>query len=104
MVLASIELSDQKIADFCGRWQIRELAVFGSALRDDFGPASDIDVLVSFVPGTRRSLLDMVTAEEELSALLGRPVDLLDRSAVERSENWIRRRRILESARTIYAR
>jgi hypothetical protein len=104
MVSASIQLPEEIIADFCQKWRIREFALFGSVLRDDFGPSSDVDVLVSFEPTVIRTLLDMVAAEEELAAILGRSVDLLDRSSVEHSENWIRRRRILSSARTIYAR
>lgn len=104
MVSASIKLPEEKIAGFCQKWHIREFAIFGSVLRDDFGPSSDVDVLVSFEPSSTRTLLDMVAAEEELAEILGRPVDLLDRSSVEHSENWIRRRRILNTARTIYAR
>lgn len=94
--------SRESIAEFCERWQVREIAVFGSVLRDDFGRESDIDVLVEFepdgVPGLR-----FVSMESELSRLLGRPVDVLTRSAIERSPNHIRRREILESAAVIYA-
>ena len=94
--------SPAAIADFCKRWQVAELALFGSVLRDDYGRKSDIDVLVEFasdgVPG-----LEFVTMAAELSRLLGRPVDILTRSAVERSQNHIRRREILESAEVIYA-
>jgi uncharacterized protein len=97
-------LPPKQIDAFCRRWQIVELAVFGSVLREDFRPESDIDVLVTFEPGVRWGLLDMVEAERHLEQLLGRPVDLLNRRAVEQSENWVRRRSILNSARTIYAR
>jgi predicted nucleotidyltransferase len=91
------------IEKFCRRWHVVELAVFGSALRDDFGSTSDIDLLAVFEPGTTRSLLDHVEMEEELKTIFGRDVDLVTRKSVERSQNWIRRRAILESARTIYA-
>jgi predicted nucleotidyltransferase len=97
-----IELPPEQIADFCRRWKITELALFGSALREDFGPSSDVDFLVSFAPDAEWSLLDHVRMEEELKALIGREVDLISRRAVERSENRIRRSAILESAKPLY--
>lgn len=90
------------IAEFCRRWRIIKLEVFGSVLRDDFGPESDIDFLVTFDPTARMSLFDLVHAEEELSSMVGRSVDLVERGPIEVSKNWIRRRSILESSRTIY--
>lgn len=104
MPTVAIDIPQQELDDFCRKWKIREVSLFGSVLREDFGPRSDVDVMVAFEPGAVISLLDMVDAELELAEILGRPVDLLERSAVEHSENWIRRRRILGSARTIYAR
>ena len=98
-----ISLKHEEIAAFCQRWQITELAFFGSVLRDDFRPDSDVDVLVTFAPGVEWSLFDHITMEEELSALLGRKVDLVSRRAIERSSNWIRRKAILETAEPFYA-
>lgn len=72
---------------FCCRWAVAELALFGSVLRDDFGPESDIDILVTFLPEAEWSLLDHVQMEMELAELLGRHVDLVTRRAVERSQN-----------------
>ena len=72
-------------------------------LRDDFGPESDIDVLVSFLPEAEHGLLDLVAMEEELGRLHGRKVDLVSRRGIERSRNYIRRRAILDSAEVIYA-
>jgi predicted nucleotidyltransferase len=95
--------SRQTVADFCRRWRIAELALFGSVLRDDFRSDSDVDVLVSYLPEARWTLLDHVRMQEELTELFGRKVDLVDRAAVERGANWIRRRSILESARTYWA-
>ena len=99
---ARIETSPDAVAAFCQRWHVAELALFGSVLRDDFGPGSDIDVLVRFetgaVPGLR-----FVSMASELSHLFGRPVDVMTRSALERSPNYIRRKEILESAEVIYA-
>ena len=90
------------IAEFFHRWKIKELRLFGSALREDFGPDSDVDFLVTFAPDAQWSLLDHTVMEEELSGLLGRKVDLVSRRAVERSSNWIRRKAILESAEPYY--
>ncbi len=71
-------------------------------LRSDFGPASDVDVLVRFALDADWSLLDHITMEEDLAALLGRRVDIVSRRAIERSHNWIRRKAILESAQPYY--
>ena len=98
-----IEIPSDAIADLCNRWQVLELARFGSVLRDDFGPESDVDVLVRFDPGARHTLLDIVQMQDELSATLGRKADLIERIAVEQSPNYIRRRAILQCAETIYA-
>ena len=99
---AKIPLDREKIAAFCQRWKITELSLFGSVLRDDFGPESDVDLLVSFAPEAKWSLLDHVAMEAEMAVILGREVDLVTRREVERSENWIRRRAILESAEAFY--
>ncbi len=96
------DVDTASLGEFCLRWKVAELAVFGSALRSDFRPDSDIDLLVTFAPDADWSLLDQVKMEEELSALLGRKVDLVSRRAVERSANWIRRKAILESAEPIH--
>jgi len=100
---AHAELRSADVADFCRRWRIRELALFGSALRDDFSDRSDLDLLVTFAPDADWSLLDHVRMQMELSDLLGRPVDLVSRRAIERSSNPIRRREILGTARIVYA-
>ena len=96
-------MPSEELAAFCKRWQISELALFGSVLRDDFGPDSDVDVLVRFLPEAEHGLFEMVAMEEELSQLLGRKADLVSRRAVEQSRNYIRRRAILGSAEVIYA-
>jgi predicted nucleotidyltransferase len=76
--------------------------LFGSALRDDFGPNSDIDLLVTFSLQAQWSLFDHMAMEEELTEMLGRKVDLVSRRGLERSQNWIRRRGILQSAQRVY--
>ena len=87
---------------FCQRWRIERLDVFGSALRDDFGPDSDIDLLVVFAPDVPWTLFDEAKMQEELESLAGRRVDLISRRAVEESPNWIRRKAILETAEPLY--
>lgn len=87
----------------CARWRISRLELFGSALRDDFRPDSDIDLLVSFAADADWSLLEHAQMQQELSDLLHRPVDLISRRAVERSANHVRRRAILDSARELIA-
>ena len=99
---ARIVIPTEGIAAFCERWQVTELALFGSVLRDDFGPDSDIDVLVSFKDGARHTLFDMVDMEEELRGVFGRDVDLVSRRGIERSSNHLRREAILESAEIIH--
>lgn len=98
--LASVSL--QAVQEFCLHWDILELALFGSVLRDDFGPDSDVDVLVTFAAEVEWGLFDHAQMEKELSALFGRKVDLVSRRAVERSQNWIRRKSILNTAQAIY--
>ena len=102
MTLTTLDLPLEAIAALCRRYRVRELALFGSALRDDFRPDSDLDVLVTFDPDAAWSLFDLVDMQDELSSLLGRSVDLVERPAVEGSQNWIRRREILGTAQPIY--
>lgn len=98
-----VSIRKDQLTAFCKRWRIVELALFGSVLREDFGPDSDIDVLVHFDSQARHTLLDIAQMENELSRMLGREVDLIERTAVEQSRNYIRRKSILNSAETIYA-
>jgi len=102
MTQRNIDISKEQIADFCRRWHISEFALFGSVLRDDFAPDSDLDILVTFAPGADWSLLDHLRMEQELADLLGRKIDLLSKRAVEQSHNWRRRREILNTAEVVY--
>lgn len=97
-----MNVSDKELADFCQRWKITELSVFGSVLRDDFGPHSDIDLLVKYDPEAQWSLFDHIGIETRLASLVGRDVDLVSKEGVERSDNWIRRGNILGSAELVY--
>lgn len=106
MLTTSIELPLEQIAAFCRRWNIASLEVFGSVLRDDFRDDSDVDFLFTPGPGFRRDQAYGPWAKnrvaEELSALLGRKVDLIERSQIERHRNWIRRAHILQTAQPVY--
>ncbi len=93
---------DSEIARFCQRWQIRELALFGSALRSDFGPDSDVDVLVAFSPEAEWGLLEHVRMQQELQNLFHRNVDMISRRALERSRNWLLRRQFLNTAEPLF--
>ena len=97
-----IGVPQEEIEAFCRRHRIGRLSLFGSVLRDDFGPDSDVDVLVDFDRGVDLGLLEIVSMEIELSEILGRKVDLVDREEVRRSGNYIRRRHILSTAETVY--
>ena len=98
----TISIRKDELRTFCQRHRVCRLALFGSSLREDFQPDSDIDVLVDFEEGAERGLLEFVGMQDELSEILGRQVDLVEREAVERSENYIRRRHILSTAETVY--
>jgi predicted nucleotidyltransferase len=93
---------DSEIARFCQRWRIRELALFGSAVRSDFGPDSDVDVLITFSPEAEWGLLDHVQMQQELQILFHRKVDLISKRALERSRNWLLRQEILGTAEMLF--
>lgn len=96
----SIELPEEKIADFCQRWKITEFAVFGSVLREDFGPDSDIDVLVTFQSDAPWSMWDLLDMRKELQDLFGRDVDIVEKAGLR---NPFRRHNILNNMEVIYA-
>lgn len=98
-----IELPPDTIRRFCQKWQIAELSLFGSVLRDDFHADSDIDVLVTFTPNAPWTLLDLVNMEYELADLTGRDVDLIEKRVIEKSPNPIRKAEILNTAQVIYS-
>lgn len=92
-------ISQEKIVAFCREWMVAEMALFGSVLRDDFRPDSDIDVLVDFLPETAWSLFDISRMRLELSSLFGREVDLVQTNGLR---NPFRRRAILSNREVIY--
>lgn len=93
-------LPRKKIAEFCKRWSITEFSVFGSVLRDDFRPDSDIDVLVSIDPTAHIGLLEIAQMQIELENMFKRSVDLLEKEGLR---NPYRRQEILSTAQVIYA-
>src|SRR3990172_1399794 len=103
MVIRNFELPVEAIADVCRKHEVKELSIFGSALCDDFGPESDVDFLVVFKNNDAGPWMSKFTdLEEDLSRALGRRVDVVDKRGVQQSENYIRRRHILSSAKVIY--
>jgi predicted nucleotidyltransferase len=99
-----IELPMDAIRGYCARWKITEFALFGSVLRDDFGPDSDVDVLVTFAPDAHWSLFDIVRMQDELSGIVGRDVDLVERKALQESRNYLRRDAILRHTQQVVSR
>ena len=101
---AAIDQKRDALAAICRRYGVVRLEVFGSAARGgDFEPnRSDADFLVTFKPAARNDLAALADLKEALERLLGRPVDLIEREAVEASRNFIRRRAILKEAQTVY--
>jgi len=95
-----LPIDRERIAEFCGRWRVVELSVFGSVLREDFGPHSDVDVLVAFSPNAPWSLFDLVDMIDELKTIFQRDVDLVERDAIR---NPFRRRAILGHREILYA-
>jgi predicted nucleotidyltransferase len=102
MTCPRIEIPQEQIAEFCRRHHIRKLSLFGSVLREDFRPNSDVDVLVDFEPEAHHGLFDLTRMQLELKEILGREVDLVEGPAIEKSRNYIRRKATLSSAETVY--
>lgn len=102
MTQPRIPIPREKVIEFCQKWNIKVFSLFGSVLRDDFRPDSDVDVLISFAPDASWTLLDHVEMQDELQVIFGRKVDLVSRKGIERSRNELRRKAILESAEIFY--
>lgn len=103
MTRIQVDISEQKLRAFCQRHRVGRLSLFGSVLRADFSPASDVDVLVEFLPDARPGLFEMARMQLELEEIFGRRVDLVSKKGLLNSPNSLRRRGILESVREIYA-
>ena len=92
----------EQLHALCRRWRVAELCLFGSALREDLRPDSDIDLLVTFMADAAWRPRDLLRMQDDLETLFGRKVDLVERAAVEENENWSRRRHILQHAEPVY--
>lgn len=103
MKVGHLEVEEAALQGLCVKWGIARLEAFGSVLRPDFRPGSDVDLLVSFRPGARISFSDLEGMEADFATLFGRSVEVVSRSGVESSRNYLRRRAILESAELLYA-
>lgn len=97
---AQVHLDKDELAAFCRKWRVRELSLFGSALRDDFGPESDLDFLVSFEPDARLDIDILLDMKEELETRFGRPVDIVEKEALR---NPWRKYEILRTREVLYA-
>ena len=100
MTRPQIDIPRDKIEDFCRRWKIKEFAFFGSVLREDFRPDSDIDVLVTFEPDGGITFDNRVEMRDELADIFGRQVDLVEKDAIR---NPFRRHDILTTKEVVYA-
>ena len=100
MPVANIDIPMEKIQAFCMKWNLSEFSLFGSVLRDDFGPESDVDVLIAFKPGFGMTIEIYMAMEDELKAMFGREIDLVEKHLVR---NPFRRHEILTTRRVLYA-
>ena len=100
MATVQLPIPKKEIAAFCKRWEVTELSLFGSVLRADFRPDSDVGVLVTFSPKAEISLFDLVQMKLDLEEIFRRPVDVIEKDALE---NPFRKREILKTAQVIYA-
>ena len=96
-------ISPDKITEFCRKWMIRELALFGPALCDDFGPNSAMGIMVTFMPDAEWGLLEHIQMQQELQVLLRHNVVLVSKRGVARSQNWLRQQEILHTAQLLFS-
>jgi len=103
MTIQKIQISEDQLSSICNKYLIKELSIFGSALRKDFDEDSDIDLLIEFKPEAAVSLFDLIDVKEDFEKLFGREIDIISKNAIKRSNNYIRKKAILENYNTIYA-
>lgn len=98
----NVNVNMKKISEFCRKWKISKLALFGSVLTEGFGPDSDVDVLLTFSLDAKHTLFDLVRMKRELETIFERRVDIVSKRGIESSRNKLRRKEILHSAEDIY--
>ena len=103
MIAHGIDLDNAAIREFCRKWNITELSVFGSILRDDFRPDSDVDFLVDYEEDAYWEIEELDEMERQLGTIVGRDVDILNRRTVQKSRNYIKRKHILRTAESVHA-
>lgn len=97
-----LNTDENKLIQICQQWQIVELSLFGSVLRNDFNKNSDIDILVTFADDAKITFFDLDSIENQFSLLFNRAVDIVTKKAIENSSNWIRKQNILANSKVIY--
>ncbi|NEQ40606.1 MAG: DNA polymerase subunit beta [Okeania sp. SIO3I5] len=97
-----LQINLEELTKFCQANLISELAVFGSILRDDFSSESDLDLLISYLPSASRGLLEKIELKEKFEKLFNRPVDLISKTSMEKSKNWLKLQESLSLAEVIY--
>lgn len=102
MNTSNLSIPQPAIDDFCRRWKVTEMSLFGSILRDDFDGDSDVDILLDFAPDAHWSLFDLVDMKEQLTQLFGRKVDVVTKNGLKSSQNQLLREEILSTARAIH--
>ena len=102
LTLGPISVDRTALAAVCRKWGIGSVAIFGSALRDDFTPQSDIDLLIEYLPGIRHSLFEYGSMNEDFRNVFGKEVDLVHAEGIRASRNPVRRDHILSSAKPFY--
>jgi hypothetical protein len=102
MTIKNINIQEEQLKEICKRYLIRELAVFGSALRQDFNDKSDVDLLIEFEPESGITLFNIVDLKEEFEKLFGRDVDIVSKKAIQQSRNHLKRKSILANFKVIY--
>jgi predicted nucleotidyltransferase len=100
--LGTVTVDRNALAEVCRKWGIKSVALFGSVLRDDFTPESDIDLLLEYFPDSRISLFDYGYMNEDFQRVFGREVDLVQAEGLRTSRNYIRREDIFSSAKQFY--
>jgi predicted nucleotidyltransferase len=102
MTIKNINIQEEQLKEICKRYLIRELAVFGSALRQDFNDKSDVDLLIEFEPESGITLFNIVDLKEEFEKLFGRDVDIVSKKAIQQSRNHLKKKSILANFKVIY--
>lgn len=102
-LLVLVLTMDKEIKQFCNKWNICELSLFGSSITDKFNKESDIDILISFNENSHYGLFELAEMKSELEKIYGREVDLVTRKSVEQSPNYLRSKSILSNLKSLYA-